>query len=310
MFTSKNLRRGLAVTALTAIGATALATSSASALVTEEDDVKLTSTGYDLGGTSAFTNGVPDEPATVTWDHAWFGVIPTVTGRIHFEGVGGECARVKLVSYKDNVEIGEHFSNDNVCAGSDDHTSRVLTDGGVDNEVTGTPGADEVEVILQSQNENGGWSRITGKFRSYGLEIDNDDVRISSDPDEEVHFGDGELVNSQPTEFGKLTWTSDGSSIDPVVTGKLFVQNADSQTVRMQAVYREEDGTLIETRNGGAQDITDDDIHAFTVNLDDFNDDDVFIDGNTVAKVRINIQKKPTGSPTFVTAATKLLVLN
>ena len=310
MFTSKkNLRRGIALTALTAIGATALATSSASALVTEEDDVKLNSTGYDLGGTDAFTNGSPDEPATVTWDHAWFGVIPEVTGRIHFEGQDGQCARVKLVSYSNNAVLGEDFSNDNVCAGSDDHQTRIVKEGTFTG-VTGRAGADEVEVILQSQNENGGWSRITGKFRSYGPEIDSDDVRISSDPDEEVHFGDGELVNSQPTEFGKLTWTSDGGSIDPVLTGKLFVENADSQTVRMQAVYREEDGTLIETRNGGAQDITDDDIHAFTVNLDDFNDDDVFIDGNTVAKVRINVQKKPTGSPTFVTAATKLLVLN
>ncbi len=167
-----------------------------------------------------------------------------------------------------------------------------------------------MEVILQSQNENGGWSRITGKFRSYGPEIDSDAVIISTDPDEEVHFGAGELVDDRPTESGTLTWTSDGSSIDPVLTGKMFIQNGDSQSFRMQAVYREEDGTLIETRNGGTVNITDDDIHAFTVNLDDFNADDVFIDGNSVAKVRINVQKKPTGSPTFETAATKLLVLN
>src|SRR4051812_38276061 len=49
----------------------------------EVDSVLILGDGYDVGG-DGFTNGAPDEPASLTWSQNWFGLTPQLTGKFHF----------------------------------------------------------------------------------------------------------------------------------------------------------------------------------------------------------------------------------
>ena len=52
----------------------------------------------DIGG-DAFVNDAPTEGAVLNWDQVWYGATPTLSGTLHFDGVTGSCARVRLISY-------------------------------------------------------------------------------------------------------------------------------------------------------------------------------------------------------------------
>jgi hypothetical protein len=58
-----------------AAGATAGLATRTEAAFSETDDVLIDEMGYDLGG-DGFGNGSPDEPASLTWTHEWYGVFP------------------------------------------------------------------------------------------------------------------------------------------------------------------------------------------------------------------------------------------
>jgi hypothetical protein len=303
MFNRHHLRLVVAGAAL-AGGSVALLANSASALVTETDNVKITSNGYDLGG-AGFTGGVPDDPATLSWDHAWFGVVPTLTGKIHFEGVSGECARVRLISYDENGSaLGSDYS-DRKCANTNGHNVRAIEEGG--NNLLGRPGAASVRVVLQHETANG-WIKVGAhRDRTYGPLVDTDDVLISR---AEVDFGSGPLVGGAPSDPGTVTWNATGTALDPVVTGTLYATNADDLTVRMRARYLEADGTVIETRYGIQHPITNDDPHEFSVNMNDFDGGGTAFGRNSVAKVKVSVQKSPTGSNVWETVGTMTVTLN
>jgi ATPase subunit of ABC transporter with duplicated ATPase domains len=62
----------------------------------ERDDVLIEEVGYFVGG-DGFTDGAPDNPATLTWVHSsTYGTAPELDGKVHFDGVEN-CARVVLV---------------------------------------------------------------------------------------------------------------------------------------------------------------------------------------------------------------------
>jgi hypothetical protein len=304
MFKIKNhLRSAIALSAV-AGGSLVLFADQASATLVDTSELKILTVGFDLGNGPGFTNGVPNDPAILEWHHNWYGNIAELTGDLHFKGVAGECARVKMTSYReDGTRIGADYS-DRKCAATNGHNVRTVEEGG--NSFLGRPGADRVDIFLQTENPNG-WVNVGSRTRYYPSPVDTDDVLISR---AELDFGTGQHVNGAPSGPGKVTWYATPTDLDPVVTGTLYAKNADDLTVRMRATYYEADGTFIEARNGGQQSITDDDLHRFSVNLNDFGDGSSSFDRNSVAKVRVAIQKSPTGSNNWTTVGSQMVTLN
>jgi hypothetical protein len=269
----------------------------ASALVTEVDTVLVRTNGYDLGG-SGFVAGQPDTPAQVTWDHAWFGVVPELTGLMHYEGVSGECTRVRMTSFDAyGIEIATDIS-DVKCANTNGHETRPVEEGGNDG-LLGRGGAASVQITFQHETANG-WARLGQvKEARYGQIIDTDRILIDRD---EMDFGSGAFVPGEPhgapSGRAELTWASSGGPIRPTLRGNLYMEDADDLCGRVRVRYLDGDGGVLGTEYGPSPELcpTDDDVHLSPVQIDAFAH-------NEIARVQVTLQKRG-GSGVWTNAGT------
>ena len=138
----------------------------------ERDDVLIETEGYFLGG-DGFTDGAPDEPATLTWDHSTtFGTAPTLEGKVHFDGASN-CARVVLVALnRDGSEMGPDAktTSDVMCPATTGHHVRTISEGGVAG-LDAKFGADKVKVILQTEPRPDTWSRAGSQTVEFGPRV-------------------------------------------------------------------------------------------------------------------------------------------
>ena len=254
-------RTGVAAAVLATAGFTAVLATTASAF-TERDEILIDRTGYDVAG-DGFTNGVPDSPAIVVWNHsATYGTFPTFEGKIHFDGVEN-CARVLLISYDNDVEIGRTES-DEECPGTTDHYARNIELNGV-SPLEGEIGADEVKVVLQTEASDDRWANAGNQRVEFGELLDTDNAQIKR---EEFDLGDDDFSGGAPQGFATVEWlVEDNEEISANLSGTLHALNADDTCVRMQARYKDADGDVLETRDGDEHCLTDDDHHEFAVNM-------------------------------------------
>jgi hypothetical protein len=233
---------------------------------TEVDNVLIDEEGYDAGG-DGFSNGSPIEPAHLTWTQSWFGVAPQLTGKIHFDGAE-RCARVKLISMTaSNIELAEDFS-DTVCPGDLGHNARVIKEAGNDG-VVGRGGAGKVKVVLQTQNADLSWSVAGNQTVTYGPVLDSDSVLISSDY---AHLGRGVFDGTKPADPATMTWNSDGTSVNPILSATMYVNNAHDLCFRTKVTYMKHDGVALEAapRTGTERCVTDDLLHTYPVQMGAF----------------------------------------
>jgi hypothetical protein len=253
-------RTGVAAAVLATVGFTTVLATTASAF-TERDEILIDRTGYDVAG-DGFTNGVPDAPAIVEWSHSpTYGTFPTLVGKIHFDGVEN-CARVVLVSYDNDVEIGRTTS-DEECPGTTDHYARNIELNGV-GPLEGQIGADEVKVVLQTEASEDRWANAGSQRVAFGELLDTDPVQIKR---AEFDLGGGIFSGGAPEGSATVEWrVEDNEEISANLVGTLYAKNADDACVLVQVRYKDADGGIIETRDGDEHCLTDDDLHEFPVN--------------------------------------------
>jgi hypothetical protein len=234
---------------------------------TEVDPILIPEVGYAVGG-DGYSNGAPVEAAQLTWTQAWLGSTLELTGKVHFEGAE-RCARVKLISQNaSGAQLAEDFS-DTVCPGDLGHNARVIKEGGNDG-LTGRAGAAKAKVVLQTQNADLSWSNAGNQTVTYGPLLDTDNVQILSNY---ADLGKGVFDGTKPAEPATMTWNSDGTSVNPILSGaSLYINNAHDLCFRTKVSYKKYDGTPLEPqpRTGTERCVTDDLLHTYPVQMGAF----------------------------------------
>jgi hypothetical protein len=173
------------------------------------------------------------------------------------------CARVLLISYDAGVEVGRTTS-DVECPGTTDHYERNIELNGV-GPLEGQIGADEVKVVLQTEASEDHFVNAGSQRVAFGELLDTDSVQIKR---EEFDVGEGDFSGGAPEGSATVEWlVEDNEEISANLVATLYAKNADDSCVNMQVRYKEEDGDVIETRDGDMHCLTDDDEHTFGVNM-------------------------------------------
>ena len=250
---------------------------------TEVDSVLIDEPGYKVGG-NGFTNGSPAEPASLTFTQNWFGAVPTLTGKIHFDGAE-RCARVTLISYDAaGVEKSPRDYSDTECPADLGHFGKEIKEGG-NSGLTGRAGAAKVKVVLQTQNPDLSWNNAGNQTVTYGPVLDSDSVLILSDY---ADLGTGVFDGTRPAAPATMTWNSDGTSVNPILSGAtLYINNAHDVCFRTKVTYMKHDGVALEPapRTGTERCVTDDLLHTYPVQMGAFFH-------NEVAEITYAIEKK------------------
>ena len=279
-------KAALAVTAIAAGGAL-ISSHPASAIVTQDNDVLLRSIGFDFGGSTGFSSGTPTSPGSVVWDQLADGVLPTVRGYIHFDGVNNTCARIRVTSFDAaGVQIGQPaFSKDNECVNANGHQAREMSP------VVGELGAGSVEITLQSSAKgSSSWGRVAQTTVTYGPTLGTNDFRII---DDEFDVGSGEFDETSETapDLANLTWKVESgttSTLTPVFNGTLYMYEADDLCGRIKVEYISQLGTST-TRFTNDHCVEDDEAHQYHMVLNDYHATDVY-------EVIYTVQKRPNGA--------------
>jgi len=239
----------------------------------EVDSVMILGDGYDLGGSTGFTNGKPDEPASLTWTQNWFGLTPNLTGYFQFDDAG-KCARVKLISYDSTgAQAGDPDYSDNACPSDNSQQHREVKSGG-NSGVLANIGAASVKVILQTLGTDGSWSNVGNKTVTFGPVLDTDNVQILT---QYVDLGSGTTDDIKPSGSATLTWNATGGIINPKLAGTLFVTNSRGLCFHMKATYKDHDGNTLDVPRIGDEHCPDDALsHTYPVNMNAFSSSAVF----------------------------------
>jgi hypothetical protein len=251
------------------------------------DDILIKTIGFDVGGKD-FSNGKPTTPAKVIWEQAWFGSYYTFEGTIHFDGVTGSCARIQLISYDDNsVEMGTRRYSDVQCVYTNGHVAKDVV-------VEGEAGAVEVKVRLQTQAVDGSWHGVGSELATYGPHIGDSELTISA---AQFDVGNGTLSGGAPTEPALVSWdVKAGSSISvPVLTGKLFIKNANYLCARVRYEYKDINDNLIETRNGVTHCVDNNRLHTYSLNANDYSDNTAINKLTATIEVSLNTNGQSSG---------------
>jgi hypothetical protein len=252
---------GLAAAVLASGFTLSLTTSPASATTggltfPERDDVLMEEVGYFVGG-DGFTDGAPDNPATLTWVHSGtFGTAPELDGKVHFDGVEN-CARVVLVALNnDGSEIPDgRTTSDDMCPATTGHHARNIVQDGV-GPLEAHIGAAQVRVILQTEPRPGDWANAESQTVVFGPNLDSDTVQIRR---AEFDLGSGPWEQGAPTGSASVEWVAEENEMISVrLSGTLYAREADDSCVQIEVRYKDADGDIIETRPGEEHCLEDD----------------------------------------------------
>jgi hypothetical protein len=229
----------------------------------ERDDVLIEDAGYFIAG-SGFTDGSPDSPATLTWNHSGtFGTFPELEGKLHFEGVDN-CARVRLVALNADGSRTDQdpVDSDPVCPPTESHFARDIE---LDGEgPLGAPlSAAQVRVVLQTEPSPGNWVNAESETFVFGPNLDSDTAQIKR---AEWDLGADEWQGGAPTGSASVEWVAnDDGTISVLMNGTLYAREADDTCGRLEIRYKDADGDILETRQGTEHCMENDDLTEFVV---------------------------------------------
>ena len=235
------IKRALLATSVAAVGVTAFA-GSGSAIFTELDTVRLEDAGYTVTGDTT-------DEATVLWNETGEGVQPLFRGKIHLDGVSGQCARVRMISYthlgqEQERQFAPADDEESFCATDDGHVARSV-------ELLGPDDTQEVKLTLQTfinDPAGGHWSNLDSATVEYGP-LPSSEVLIDAG---RVDFGAGTLVNGVPSEPGQITWDVETAFlIEPTLTGRFFVRGGRNQEFQVVATCYDANGDELPAGDDG-----------------------------------------------------------
>ena len=262
--------RKLTTAALT-LAAAGLFAGSAQAAVIDTDSVKLTSTGYDFGGSTFLASG-PTGSGEIHFHLEGGQIRPHLLGTLHLNDADGTCSRMRL-QYRDAAGglLATKFGGQ-VCVSDDAHHAfSVDLDPYSDNRI------DHVDVAVMKVTATG---EFVAASSTYTANTFSDKVKITEDG---VDFGDSVFVLSAPTGSGNVSWGLDDGAVKPHLTGTLHLNNSSGACARMNIRYLSESGSLVTERAGGTVCASDNGHHEFSVDLDPY-------ESNKIGKVTVQLQ--------------------
>jgi hypothetical protein len=229
----------------------------------ERDDVLIEEVGYFVGG-DGFTDGAPDNPATLTWVHSGtFGTAPELDGKVHFDGVEN-CARVVLIAlHNDGSEMTDgRTTSDEMCPATAGHHARNIRKDGV-GPLEAHIGAAKVRVLLQTEPRPGDWVNAGSQTVDFGPDLDQDEAQIKRF---EYDLGLGPWEQGGPTGSASVEWRAEENEMISVrLHGTLYAREADDSCALIEVRYKDADGDVIETRQGEERCPTSDELETFPV---------------------------------------------
>jgi hypothetical protein len=269
-------------TAVLALAGAGLFAGSAQAAVIDTDDVKLTSTGYDFGG-SGFALGAPTGSGEIHFHLEGGRVRPHVLGTLHLNDADGTCARMRLQYRDDGGGLLRTEFGGTVCVSDDAHHEFS-----VDLDPYSDAAIDHVDVAVMKQTATGEFVADSSTFTANTF---SDSVKITEDG---VDFGSSGFSLGAPTGSGSVSWGLDEGAVTAHLTGTLHLNNSSGVCSRMNIRYLTEGGAFLTERSGGTVCASDNGHHPFSVDLDPF-------ESNKVGKVTIQLQTQGTNG-SFTTA--------
>ena len=124
---------------------------------THSDDVKITDSGIDFGG-SGFFAGAPSGSGSMHWHLDDGKVEPHLTGSLHLDNSSGVCARMNLRYLSSSGAFLTSRAGGVVCAADNAHHSWS-----VDLEPYESNKVAKVTVQTQTQGSNGSWNTAGSK---------------------------------------------------------------------------------------------------------------------------------------------------
>jgi hypothetical protein len=230
----------------------------AQASVVDYDDARLTSTGYDFGG-SGFAFGEPVGSGDLHFHHENGGQIrPHLVGTLHINDADGTCGRMRMEYYNNAGSWLATQYGGEVCVTDDQHHSWS-----VDLDPYSNTAIDSVRVSVQKETVNG-WS--TTASETHAIDTHSDGVKITESG---VDFGNsGWNGFGEPSGDGFVSWDITNGYVRPRLTGAIHLNNSNGACARMNIRYLTETGSFIDSRAGGTVCSPDNGHNSWSVDLD------------------------------------------
>jgi hypothetical protein len=267
----KTATRGLAV--LAAVAGTAVFSGAAQAAVIGDSDVRLTSTGFDFGG-SGFSLGEPVGNGSLVWSYTNGQVTAHLTGTLHLNNVDGHCAHIRMEYFDADGDAVTTRDGGTVCATDNAHHAWSVDQSYTDSRIK------SVKVSIRDGDAIG-WS--TAVYGTYYAVPPTDAVKITASG---ADFGSSGFFLGEPTGNGWLSWNLADGVVTPRLTGTLHLNNVASQCARMNMRYLTEAGTFITSRLGGTVCAPGNSHYTWSVDLDNYT--------GVVGKVTVELQTQDT----------------
>ena len=156
MFTKLRLAALAAPTLALGASLAVAGSSPAHAVVTEEDNVRITTQGFDFG--NGFWIGLAAEPSgsgEVSFDVRGGSVDPLLTGTLHLTDAANDCARMRIDYINDDDWIFHTAYGGLKCTGTNSHQEFPIYLGPFS-----SPDTVRVKVSIESQLSNGNFTII------------------------------------------------------------------------------------------------------------------------------------------------------
>ena len=264
---------------------------SAQASTVDFDDVRLTSVGYDFGG-SGFALGEPVGSGEIHFHHENGGQIrPHLLGTIHLNDADGTCGRMRMEYYNNAGSWLDTRYGGSVCVTDDQHHAWS-----VDLDTYSNSAIQSVRVSVQKETV-AGWSTTTSA--TYSMDTHSDAVKITEDG---FDFGGSSWGIGQPSNDGFVTWSIVNGVVTPRLTGAIHINNSSGECARMNLRYLTESGSFIDSRAGGTVCSPDNSHNSWSVNLAPFGHRDI-------GQVQVQLQTLASNG-SYLTAGSQTVSIN
>ena len=264
---------------IAAIAGSAAFAGSAQAAVIGDSAVRLTSDGFDLGG-SGFSFGEPNGNGNIEWTYSGGQVTAHLTGTLHLNNVDGHCSRIHMEYFDADGDVITIRHGGTVCAPDNGHYPFSVDQSWTD------PNIKSLKVAIEDEDATG-WSTAT--YATYYAVPPTDAVRITASG---ADFGASGFALGEPVGNGWLQWNLEDGRLTPKLMGTLHLNNVASQCARMNLRYLTEAGTFITSRLGGEVCAPGNQHYEWTVDLDPYT--------AVIGKVTVELQTEDTSGQWWI----------